>query len=156
MSLINLSLLSRVVSDKKRVGRGYASGTGKTCGRGHKGQKARSGVSGILAFEGGQTPLYRRLPKRGFVAIKNLSNIMVCISLDFISLMIKSGKLSNKIEKSDFVRIGSIKNERSVVKLLAGKFVFDVPNVSIFVDYASIGAKNSVESASGSVYLLNK
>jgi len=51
---------------KKRVGRGTSSGTGKTCGRGHKGQKSRSGGTKGLRFEGGQTPLYRRLPKRGF------------------------------------------------------------------------------------------
>lgn len=52
--------------NKKRVGRGTGSGTGKTCGRGHKGQKSRSGGTKGLHFEGGQTPLYRRLPKRGF------------------------------------------------------------------------------------------
>ena len=51
---------------KKRVGRGTSSGTGKTCGRGHKGQKSRSGGTKGIRFEGGQTPLYRRLPKRGF------------------------------------------------------------------------------------------
>jgi large subunit ribosomal protein L15 len=52
--------------NKKRVGRGTSSGTGKTCGRGHKGQRSRSGGTKGLHFEGGQTPLYRRLPKRGF------------------------------------------------------------------------------------------
>jgi len=51
---------------KKRVGRGTSSGFGKTCGRGHKGQKSRSGGTKGPRFEGGQTPLYRRLPKRGF------------------------------------------------------------------------------------------
>ncbi|MFH1826606.1 MAG: 50S ribosomal protein L15 [bacterium] len=51
---------------KKRVGRGTGSGFGKTCGRGHKGQKSRSGGTKGMRFEGGQTPLYRRLPKRGF------------------------------------------------------------------------------------------
>lgn len=51
---------------KKRVGRGTSSGFGKTCGRGHKGQKSRSGGTKGVRFEGGQTPLYRRLPKRGF------------------------------------------------------------------------------------------
>ena len=51
---------------KKRVGRGTSSGFGKTCGRGHKGQKSRSGGTKGIRFEGGQTPLYRRLPKRGF------------------------------------------------------------------------------------------
>ena len=59
------TLYSKSQKNKKRVGRGIASGKGKTCGRGHKGQKSRSGVA-IKSFEGGQMPLYRRLPKRGF------------------------------------------------------------------------------------------
>ena len=64
------ALNSKKVKSKKRLGRGIGSGKGKTCGRGHKGQKARSGVA-IKSFEGGQMPLYRRLPKRGF---KNFNN----------------------------------------------------------------------------------
>ena len=67
---MNLNTLNYKVKSKKiRPGRGIGSGKGKTCGRGHKGQKARSGVA-IKSFEGGQMPLYRRLPKRGFNAIK--------------------------------------------------------------------------------------
>ena len=60
---------------KKRIGRGIGSGKGKTAGRGVKGQKSRSGVA-IKSFEGGQMPLYRRLPKRGFNAIKNKKNLL--------------------------------------------------------------------------------
>ena len=59
--------------DRKRVGRGIASGTGKTCGRGHKGQKSRSGGKIQIGFEGGQMPLQRRLPKVGFTSQKKLS-----------------------------------------------------------------------------------
>ncbi len=62
-----LSNLTRSVKDPIRVGRGVGSGKGRTAGRGHKGHKARSGCSGIRGFEGGQTPIFRRLPKRGFV-----------------------------------------------------------------------------------------
>ena len=63
--------------ERKRVGRGMASGLGKTSGRGHKGQKARSGGGVRRGFEGGQTPLYRRLPKRGFTNIhaKNYTEV---------------------------------------------------------------------------------
>ena len=63
--------------DRKRVGRGIGSGTGKTSGKGHKGQKARSGGGVRRGFEGGQTPLYRRLPKRGFTNIhaKNYTEV---------------------------------------------------------------------------------
>jgi large subunit ribosomal protein L15 len=66
LQLNNLKLKKGSKKKKKRVGRGTSSGTGKTCGRGHKGQKSRSGGTKGLHFEGGQTPLYRRLPKRGF------------------------------------------------------------------------------------------
>ena len=66
MDLSNLKPNEGAVSERSRVGRGHASGNGKTAGRGHKGQKARSGGSTRLGFEGGQMPLYRRIPKRGF------------------------------------------------------------------------------------------
>jgi large subunit ribosomal protein L15 len=66
LQLNNLKLKKGSKKKKKRVGRGTSSGTGKTCGRGHKGQKSRSGGTKGIHFEGGQTPLYRRLPKRGF------------------------------------------------------------------------------------------
>lgn len=65
---------------KKRVGRGIGSGLGKTCGRGHKGQKSRSGGFHKVGFEGGQMPLHRRLPKRGFVSLTNARNVEVRLS----------------------------------------------------------------------------
>ena len=70
------ALNSKNSKSKKRLGRGIGSSKGKTCGRGHKGQKSRSGVA-IKSFEGGQMPLYRRLPKRGFNSIKNKNNIAI-------------------------------------------------------------------------------
>jgi large subunit ribosomal protein L15 len=66
LQLNNLRQKPGAKKKKKRVGRGTSSGFGKTCGRGHKGQKSRSGGTKGVRFEGGQTPLYRRLPKRGF------------------------------------------------------------------------------------------
>ncbi|MEO8409362.1 MAG: 50S ribosomal protein L15 [Propionivibrio sp.] len=65
---------------KRRVGRGIGSGLGKTAGRGHKGQKSRAGGFHKLGFEGGQMPLQRRLPKRGFVSLTNARNVEVCLS----------------------------------------------------------------------------
>lgn len=65
-SLANLTPNKGAIKKKLRVGRGTSSGHGKTCGRGHKGQGSRSGGTKGVRFEGGQTPLYRRLPKRGF------------------------------------------------------------------------------------------
>ncbi len=69
LSLNNLSPTKGSTHKKKRVGRGPGSGLGKTAGRGHKGQKSRSGYSRKIGFEGGQMPLQRRLPKRGFTNI---------------------------------------------------------------------------------------
>ena len=69
--MTTLNTTAKITKNKMRVGRGIGSGKGKTCGRGIKGQKSRSGVA-IKSFEGGQMPLYRRLPKRGFNPIKKL------------------------------------------------------------------------------------
>ena len=82
--LNNLVDLRKKKIKKKRLGRGIGSGTGKTSGRGHKGQKSRSGVS-LKGFEGGQMPIHRRLPKRGFVNIfKNNFNIINLINLQYL------------------------------------------------------------------------
>ena len=102
-----MELNNLIKNNKKkiRVGRGIGSGKGKTSSRGHKGQKSRSGVA-IKSFEGGQMPLYRRLPKRGFkslskknIAILNLSNIQKILekkSIDLKNLLdLKSLKTKN-------------------------------------------------------------
>ena len=88
----------KIFKKSKRVGRGIGSGKGKTAGRGVKGQKARSGVA-VKSFEGGQMPLFRRLPKRGFNAIKNRANNLV-INLRDISSLIDKKKI-NIVEKVD-------------------------------------------------------
>ena len=88
------SLNYKVKTKKNRLGRGIGSGKGKTSGRGHKGQKARSGIA-IKSFEGGQMPLYRRLPKRGFKIIKK--NNIAIINLQQLQEFISKGKLNNKI-----------------------------------------------------------
>ena len=91
---MNLNSLNLKVKSKKiRLGRGIGSGKGKTSGRGHKGQKARSGVA-IKSFEGGQMPLYRRLPKRGFNSIKK--NNIAILNLQQLQKYISKGKLNSK------------------------------------------------------------
>ena len=85
------TLNTKNFKSKKRLGRGIGSSKGKTSGRGHKGQKSRSGVA-IKSFEGGQMPLYRRLPKRGFNSIKN-KNFTAIINLTKIQNIIKKKKL---------------------------------------------------------------
>ena len=91
---MKLNSIVKTKKHKKRVGRGIGSGKGKTSGRGVKGQKSRSGVA-IKSFEGGQMPLYRRLPKRGFKPIKNKEKYAI-INLSKIQKLI-----DNKIISAD-------------------------------------------------------
>jgi large subunit ribosomal protein L15 len=133
---------------KKRLGRGPGSGTGKTSGKGHKGQKARSG-GGIPAwFEGGQMPLLRRLPKRGFKSHKKndfeVVNVqdLVRIEADMITPAI--------LHEHGLVDLGS----GLPIKLL-GKGEFD-RKVTIQVDAVSAGARKKIEDAGGAVELLEE
>jgi large subunit ribosomal protein L15 len=131
---------------RKRVGRGRGSGLGKTCGRGGKGQTARSGVS-ISWFEGGQTPLYRRLPRRGFsnAMFKNKYEI---VNVDQISEMVLLKKLPSDISVSDLVA-ASIVRKGFPVKLLGNGDVSQ--KFSITVDLSSPSAISKVEKAGGKV-----
>ena len=107
---------------KKRIGRGIGSGTGKTSGKGHKGQKARSGVA-IKGFEGGQMPIHRRLPKRGF---KNIfRREYVPINLGIIQKLINENKISpdKPIDLKTLLKVGLLKKSKSNIKILAkGEF----------------------------------
>ena len=130
----------------KLLGRGIGSGLGKTSGRGGKGQTARSGVS-LNGFEGGQTPIYRRLPKRGFV------NIHKMYELDFfkVSRILKSGLLDkdSTIDKEFLIKIGYMPNSYEGVSLIANGKI-DVP-VKISVTRASAKAKEMLEKAGGTL-----
>jgi len=97
----------------KRVGRGPGSGTGKTCGKGHKGQKSRSGPKISPAFEGGQMPLNRRLPKRGFTNI--FKKQIAVINLDDLD---KAAQDTTQVDVRTWVEQGRIKNARDGVKVL--------------------------------------
>ena len=103
------TLISKNKKSKKKLGRGIGSSKGKTSGRGHKGQKSRSGVA-IKSFEGGQMPLYRRLPKRGFKSMANKKNIAI-INLSKIQEVIGKQKimLGNKINISNLQKFKLIK-----------------------------------------------
>ena len=107
---------------KKRIGRGIGSGTGKTSGKGHKGQKARSGVA-IKGFEGGQMPIHRRLPKRGF---KNIfRKEYVPINLGIIQKLINEKKISAEkpINLEILLKVGLLKKSNKYIKILAkGEF----------------------------------
>jgi len=136
--------------DRKRLGRGIGSGKGKTGGRGVKGQKARSGVA-INGFEGGQMPLYRRLPKRGFTPISSKS--FATVSLGRIQTAIDAKKLdaNETIDAAALVKAGVIRRAKDGVRVLSdgdlkAKVSFDVAG-------ASKAALEKIEKAGGSVKL---
>ena len=136
---------------RKRVGRGIGSGTGKTAGRGHKGQKSRSGVS-IKGFEGGQMPLHRRLPKRGF---KNIfRKTYRAVNLDRVQAAIDAGRLDagQTITEAALVAAGVIKSRRDGVRLLAkGELK---AKINVEVTGASKAAAAAVEQAGGQIVIL--
>ncbi len=151
---MNLNTLNYKVKSKKiRPGRGIGSGKGKTCGRGHKGQKARSGVA-IKGFEGGQMPLYRRLPKRGFNSIKK--NNIVSLNLDQLQKYITKGKLNSKstINLSELKKNKILKNNVDKIKLLGGGDIKD--KIKIEVDFISKSAKEKIEKNGSSIKLTTK
>ncbi len=150
MKLNELSPSAGSTSNRKRVGRGVGSGTGKTAGRGVKGQKARSGVA-INGFEGGQMPLYMRLPKRGFK--KPNAKSFVSVNLGRIGEAIEAGKLDGKAEITEaaLVASGVVRRSRDGVRLLARG---EAPKkLTITVTGASKAAVEAVEKAGGKVVL---
>ena len=145
------TLNSKWSKDKKRLGRGIGSSKGKTSGRGHKGQKSRSGVA-IKSFEGGQMPLYRRLPKRGFRSIKNKG--IAIINLSKIQEIIKNKKIlaNKKINLPNLQESKLINDKYRKLKLLGSgdiKEKFDVE-----VDFISKSAKEKIEKLGGKVTLI--
>ncbi|MBL6679934.1 MAG: 50S ribosomal protein L15 [Candidatus Puniceispirillales bacterium] len=138
--------------NRKRIGRGIGSGTGKTSGKGHKGQKARSGVS-IKGFEGGQMPIHRRLPKRGFNNINKVSFVEINVNrLDKLideKIIDPNKTINNKV----LMDIGLINSEKSRVKLLANGELKNKINIEISA--ISSSAKDKVEKVGGSVLIQN-
>ena len=146
----NLNNRNKINKSKMRVGRGIGSGKGKTCGRGVKGQKSRSGVA-IKSFEGGQMPLYRRLPKRGFnsfgkvkIAIMNLEKIQSYID----KKTIKTGDLIN----TDLLKKLKLINKNSQkLKILGTGNLKD--KINIEADLISKSAVEKLEKTGGTVQL---
>ena len=138
---------------KKKLGRGIGSGKGKTCGRGHKGQKSRSGVA-IKSFEGGQMPLYRRLPKRGF---NSLSKIRIAkINLEKIQFYIEHKTIDPKITiNSDLLKKLNIINQNSQkLKILGNGEIKE--KINIEADLISKSAKEKLEKIGGSIQIKKK
>ncbi len=134
--------------NRMRVGRGIGSGKGKTCGRGVKGQKSRTGVA-IKGFEGGQMPIHRRLPKRGF---NNYTRVeYATVNLRDLERAIASKKLDAKknVDRAALVEAGLLRSSDKLVKLLANGELKSALKIS--VDKASKTAIAAVEKAGGSV-----
>ena len=150
---MNLNTLVKINKKKIRLGRGIGTGKGKTSARGHKGQKSRSGVA-IKSFEGGQMPLYRRLPKRGFKSL-NKDNIAV----------LNLSKIQNILEK----QINEIKNTINLEILKEKKLINKKylklkilgsgeikKNIEISAHFASKQALSKIEKAGGKINILKK
>ena len=135
---------------RKRVARGIGSGSGKTAGRGQKGQKSRSGVA-VNGFEGGQMPIYRRLPKRGFK--NHFAKVFAVVNLDTLQKAIDAGKLkAEEITVDSLLSAGIISKKLDGVRLLGRGALTTKVNVS--VNSASKTAVAAVEKAGGKVNLL--
>jgi large subunit ribosomal protein L15 len=151
--MTELNNTQKVTTKKIRVGRGIGSGKGKTSGRGHKGQKSRSGVA-IKSFEGGQMPLYRRLPKRGFNPIKSIK--IGKINLGKIQYFIEK-KSINESEKINLVSLKKSKIVGKSYKKLKILGSGDVKQkINIEANYFSKSAKEKVEKIGGTIEVLKK
>jgi large subunit ribosomal protein L15 len=146
MKLNDLSPLKGSKKKKKRVGRGHGSGHGKTSCRGHKGQKARSGGSVAPGFEGGQMPLQRRLPKRGFTNIFKKEYSLINIR------DLNRFEPNSELDSDAFQNVGLIKQSNVKIKLLANGEI-SIPLV-IKVNKVSKSAREKVESAGGKVVVV--
>ena len=151
--MTGLNSLIKVTFSKKRVGRGIGSGKGKTSTRGHKGQKSRSGVA-IKSFEGGQMPLYRRLPKRGFNPLNKKKYAK--INLDTIQKFIdkKIIKKDEVINAEVLKKYKVIKKKSYLLKVLGNGDIND--KIIIEADSISLSAKNKVEKLGGLIKLKKK
>ena len=153
MKLNEIKDNSGSTKSRKRIGRGIGSGTGKTSGKGHKGQKSRSGVS-IKGFEGGQMPIHRRLPKRGFTNINRVNYTE--LNLGNIQNLIDSKKIDSKkiISYKTLLDLGLVKSKKAKIKLL-GKGDIKV-KIDIEVSSFSKSAKDNIEKNGGTVIILDE
>ncbi len=150
---MELNNLTKINKKKIRVGRGIGSGKGKTSSRGHKGQKSRSGVA-IKSFEGGQMPLYRRLPKRGFKSLNK--NITAILNLSKIQNILDKSK--NDIK--DTLDLKILKEKKLVNKKYRKLKILGVgeikKNLEISAHFASKQALTKIEKAGGKINIIKK
>ena len=148
--MTTLNTTGKVTTKKIRVGRGIGSGKGKTSGRGMKGQKSRSGVA-IKSFEGGQMPLYRRLPKRGFNSISKIN--VARINLDKIQYFIDQKKINpnDKINSELLIKLKIINKNSQKLKILGNGEI--KVKINIEADLISESAKKKLEKVGGLIQI---
>ena len=150
-----MQLNSLIKNNKKkiRLGRGIGSGKGKTSARGHKGQKSRSGVA-IKSFEGGQMPLYRRLPKRGFKSLKK--NVVATLNLSKIQQIIENTKNDIKIN----IDLKTLKEKKLINKKYKKLKILGTgeikKHIEISADIASKQALSKIEKVGGKIIIVKK
>ena len=149
LTLDNLKPTPGAKHRKKRLGNGESSGLGKTCGKGNKGQKARSGGSIRPGFEGGQMPLHRRLPKKGFSNARFKSNIAI-INLNQLEAFFEAGAT---VTETELRACGLVKGACDAVKLLGNGELSKALNVS--VDFASASVAQKITAAGGTLTVLS-
>jgi len=131
---------------RNRVGRGIGSGNGKTAGKGHKGQNARSGGGVRLGFEGGQTPLFRRLPKRGFTNINRKDYAIV--NLDTLNRFEDGTEVTPVL----LIETGVVSKEKAGIKILAKGNV--EKKLTVKAHKFSSAAKEAIEAAGGTIEVI--
>ena len=151
--MTSLNKSNKITTKKIRVGRGIGSGKGKTSGRGHKGQKSRSGVA-IKSFEGGQMPLYRRLPKRGFNPIKK--DVLGKINLGKVQYFIEKKSISNndKINLDLLKKLNIVNKNSKKLKILGSGEIKN--KVIIEANFFSKSAKDKLEKNGGTAQIIKK
>ena len=132
--------------ERKRLGRGIGSGQGKTAGKGHKGQNARSGGGVRIGFEGGQTPLYRRLPKRGFTNISRKE--FAIVNLDALNRFEDGTEVTPEL----LIETGVVSNEKAGIKILAKGNV--EKKLTVKAHKFSSAAKEAIEAAGGTTEVI--
>lgn len=147
------SINYRVKTKKKKLGRGIGSGKGKTSGRGHKGQKSRSGVA-IKSFEGGQMPLYRRLPKRGFNSLRKDDTLIM--NLEQLQIFLDNNTVDKEaiINLAEFKKKKLIKDKYKKIKILGNGEIKNKINIEL--NSVSKSAKEKIEKVGGSIVIIKK
>lgn len=147
MDLSNLKPAIGSTKTRKRIGRGAGSGTGKTAGKGHKGQKARSGGSVKPGFEGGQMPLQRRLPKRGFTPLAK--KVYALVNLSDLQDRFESG---SEVDLEALGKAGLVTKMLDGIKVLGGGSLDKA--LTVKAHKFSKAAKEKIEAAGGTVEVI--